>query len=120
MYWIVENIDNRDLGSVLSQLGGRHIIYGVSEGEYKSFAEAVCECFKDIMTPKVFKEEMAVAWEETLIGLSELMVRAGEITKTGFKYEITFTCCILHHQRRATSITRKWRVGLQLCDSLPR
>lgn len=29
LYWIVENLDNNNLGPVLSQLGGRHLIYGM-------------------------------------------------------------------------------------------
>jgi len=88
MYWIVENIDNSNLEKVLSQLGGRHIIYGVSESEYALFAKSVALCFGEILGPKLFTTEMANAWEATLISLSELMVAAGEITKKGFQGEV--------------------------------
>eukprot|EP01127_Copromyxa_protea_P005524 TRINITY_DN15448_c0_g1_i1.p1 TRINITY_DN15448_c0_g1~~TRINITY_DN15448_c0_g1_i1.p1 ORF type:complete len:722 (+),score=192.81 TRINITY_DN15448_c0_g1_i1:32-2197(+) len=83
LYWIVENMDNQDLGPVLSQLGGRHLIYGVQEDEYQLFAHAVCDMFKQILG-KQFTELMAKAWFDTLMALAGLMKQAGEVTASGF------------------------------------
>lgn len=66
-------------------LGGRHLIYGVQDDEYQLFAHAMCDTFKFILG-KNFTEQMARAWNETLMALAGLMKEAGEITAAGYQY----------------------------------
>eukprot|EP01126_Amoeba_proteus_P041359 TRINITY_DN4445_c0_g1_i32.p1 TRINITY_DN4445_c0_g1~~TRINITY_DN4445_c0_g1_i32.p1 ORF type:complete len:595 (+),score=95.69 TRINITY_DN4445_c0_g1_i32:82-1866(+) len=84
LYWIIENVDNVELSAEVLRVGGQHSIYGVTEGEMKSFVRAVCHCIKAIVSPHHFDIRTSEAWEAVLSSSTELLARAGEISKQGF------------------------------------
>ena len=52
LHIIVQKIDDDEINEVLSDLGKRHISYGVSESDYEFVGQALILTFKDIMGRK--------------------------------------------------------------------
>lgn len=82
--WIIENLEN-DFTATLSQLGGRHIIYGVSNEEYTLFSQALTETLLAILGDKIMTTETTQAWLAVLAQLAKLMRKEGELVQQGFK-----------------------------------
>lgn len=83
LYWIMENMDNKDLASVLEKLGGRHIIYEVADGEYELFSVALTNTFVTILGTKVFNDETVAAWKEVIGQMAAAMKEAGKLCRKG-------------------------------------
>lgn len=85
LYWIIENMDSKDLSSVIVQLGGRHIIYNVDADEFGLMARAICDTLQQILGDKILNNESRAAWMEVLSQMAALMIAGGKQCEKGFQ-----------------------------------
>eukprot|EP01125_Pyxidicula_operculata_P004966 TRINITY_DN1833_c0_g1_i2.p1 TRINITY_DN1833_c0_g1~~TRINITY_DN1833_c0_g1_i2.p1 ORF type:complete len:472 (-),score=111.04 TRINITY_DN1833_c0_g1_i2:1278-2693(-) len=89
--WVVNNIDKTgEMVPVLAQMGGRHELYGVKRDDFKLFATAVATTFREILGPVIIHQQVYESWESILNNIAELMQKAAQIIKVGYRSELMY------------------------------
>lgn len=84
LYWIIENMESKDLSNVIIQLGGRHVIYQVAVEEFEFMSVALCDTLEQILGTKIMNQESRSAWKEMLKQMAHLLIMGGAQCEKGF------------------------------------
>lgn len=69
---IIKSLDSFSVfAEIVVQLGGRHEIYGVNEGDYECFARVLSKSVGDLLGEN--NEDVKKAWYDCMISLSQIM-----------------------------------------------
>lgn len=95
LIYIINNINVTQVFSTISQLGmhvhtsffdntgGRHIIYGVSDEDYRTFGNALVLALQKTLGKDRATEEVCAVWQKSIDQMSEMMQRSGEVIAKG-------------------------------------